>query len=756
MNLLQKYISKTVLVFALMLFASLKASAQKTIILQFLDSNSANPIIGLTYHYGPKDGITDQDGKISLEYVAETSLYLSHISYGSWSLNPDEILQASKIGKVYRKESIYGLQPVSVISLKLAQEKDQTIGISEQERLHHDAGEVLSLDPSVSGIRKGGSFAFDPVFRGYKYDQLNVVIDGLQSANAACPNRMDPPTSQVALNRIQKVEILKGPHALRYGIGLGGTLNYLQENPAFSSESGIYGRISSMFEQNGKVTRNEARIGFQGSKYDVGMLGSFAKGNDYKDGNGNFVPSEFLRGTAGLYADFKTSDKDLFQVSVNRNFARDVDFASLAMDLQSDDTWMSSLRHSRTFSSGSLSSWKTSAYFTRVDHLMDNLSRDLNPRMMNASVPVITENWGARTEGEWKFDKARLFAGADLKTETADGFRTREILMGPMAGKIFKDNIWQNSQIRKTGAFANYIFPANNYVLSFSGRLDINQAIAKNPADEFLPTTEDTESTQLNPGISIGAQRDLGKSLSLGIWAASVKRSGSLAERYINFLPIGLDPYEMLGNPNLKPETNNELDLVFGLQKEKFSLGLTLFGSYLTNYITAEKTDLAPRINTSPGVRQFTNLEEAFKTGFEFSFSHQMAEHISQNLNVAYTYAKDLELNAPLPEIAPMDLRYSLQGNFIQNKLQTRLSLRHVLAQNRISETFSELKTPEFTLLDWDASYAISNQIQVKGGVQNLLDQAFYEHLSRPIGINKIPLYSPGRNVFLMVSIKFP
>ncbi|WP_163386472.1 hypothetical protein [Cyclobacterium jeungdonense] len=39
---------------------------------------------------------------------------------------------------------------------------------------------------------------------------LESGVDGLQSATAACPNRMDPPTSLIALGRMQK-NIFDGP-----------------------------------------------------------------------------------------------------------------------------------------------------------------------------------------------------------------------------------------------------------------------------------------------------------------------------------------------------------------------------------------------------------------------------------------------------------------------------------------------------------------------------------------------------------------
>ncbi|SEG35586.1 TonB-dependent receptor [Algoriphagus boritolerans] len=424
------------------------------------------------------------------------------------------------------------------------------------------------------------------------------------------------------------------------------------------------------------------------------------------------------------------------------------------MDLRTDDTWMGSLKHSRTFTGKPLTQWTNSIYFTRVDHLMDNLLRE--PRMMDAATPVITQNWGFRSEGEWKFAQGKLFAGVDFKEESADGIRTRTITAGPMAGKVFQDNLWQDSQIRKTGLFANYLIPVGGTVISASGRLEVNQAVSNNPAEEFAQLHSEAKSTQLNPGISIGAQRDLGRAFSLGLWAASVRRSGSLLERYINYLAVGVDPWELVGDPQIKPETNNELDLVLGYSREKISLELTLFGSYMTDYITSVKTELKPRLASSPGVRQYLNVDEAMKTGFELNFKQQLSTQLSQTLGVAYTYGKDLILDAPLPEIAPLDLRYGVRGQFFQGKLQSGINLRHVLTQERISEAFGEGKTPGFTLLDLDASFPIGKMLLIKGGVQNILSETYYEHLTRPIGTNKTLMYAPGRNYFLMVSFKFP
>ncbi|SDA48225.1 hypothetical protein SAMN03080617_00642 [Algoriphagus alkaliphilus] len=61
-----------------------------------------------------------------------------------------------------------------------------------------------------------------------------------------------------------------------------------------------------------------------------------------------------------------------------------------------------------------------------------------------------------------------------------------------------------------------------------------------------------------------------------------------------------------------------------------------------------------------------------------------------------------------------------------------------------------------FTLLDLNVSYPLGKMLLLKGGIQSLLDETFFEHLSCPIGLDRSPMYAPGRNFFVMVSFKFP
>ncbi len=750
---------KTIFIYvlqAMLLMAPLAIiHAQEGKPLQIFDAEDGAPISGFRYRYGTQLGSSDTSGTIFLRRDPGSRLRLQHLRYGTWELTESAFDRLWETGSSTWQPEWMELSPVSVISIGIPQEKDQQIAFSAREKLHHDAGALLNENPMISSIRKSGAFGFDPVMRGFKYDQINVVVDGLQSATAACPNRMDPPTSQIALGRMQKVELLKGPHALRYGIGLGGTLNFVSEAPEFVENPATYGRFSSMWEQNGQVLRNEGKLGWRTQQADMGLIGSWSRGSDYRDGAGNTVPASFMRASVGFYGDFATGAGENLSVNLNRNFARDVAFPTLPMDLRKDDTWMANARFKKSFEGRLLKSITQSAYLSKVDHLMDNGLREINPRMMDARTPAKTANAGGRVEGEWHPGTGRLFAGLDFRSEKAEGTRERTFLMGPNEGKTLLDNAWQEALIQKFGVFTAYSLPLKAGMFSISGRLDMNRAQALDPTVEFSQQFEEISTVQANPGLSLGWQNDLSDRWQIGIWLARVSRSGSLTERYIHYFPVGLDPYELLGNPQLQSETNNQFDLSLQHRTEGLSISVSLFGAYLNDYITGVRTDLAPRLPQSPGVRQFINVEEVLKTGMEWSIEHRIGGNWSQSLMAAYTYGQDLRHQEPLPEIAPLDLRYSLQGKHLDGKLTSVLRWRAVAAQHRVSSRFGESTTPGFHLVDLEGGYRLLPALTLRASVHNLLDQTYYEHLNRPIRSQAGPLFAPGRNFRLMVSVDF-
>jgi iron complex outermembrane receptor protein len=647
------------------------------------------------------------------------------------------------------------LYPVTIISIHPIANQAESLHLDYQDNMAHDGGALLNQVAAIGSIRKSGGYGFDPVFRGFKYDQLNLVLNGAQTASAACPNRMDPPTSQMSPNMIQKVEILKGPFALRYGNAFGATINFISPKPAFSENKEGYGRLSGRYDSNGNIFRTEALAGIRLKQINLGLYAAWSKGQDYRSGEDHTIKAGFMRSSLGARLGVKIGENQLVKLSATRNLARDTDFAALPMDLRRDDTWMISASHDLYPKSGNLKSWHTTLYGSQVDHLMDNLLKPLDPRMVNAVTAANTLNFGGRSEGSWRFDRSRFYAGLDFRQESAEGERTREFLMGPNAGNEVTDNVWQGGLIQRTGIYTEYHIQGSHFKWVLAGRLNLNLAELEDPAPGFENLYSDTRSEQWNPALSLGMTKSVNEQIYLGMWLGRVQRSGSLSERYINYFPIGVDPYEMLGNPLLKPEINNEMDISFQWKSPKSSIQLDLFAAYLQDFISSViDASLSPRMPSSPGVRRFTNIDKAFKTGFEVSWSQALPAGLQHQLSLAYTYAQDLERSEPLPEIAPLDVRFHLSGSYVKNRLLPYITFRHVLEQARIAKEFGETVTPSFTLVDLGVSFSVTKWVNISGGIQNVFDTLYYEHLSRSVkGDSTMPIYSPGRCYFVSFSL---
>jgi len=734
--------------------AALTTYAQQ---IQLIDAQSGSPIPDVYYSYGEEEGVSDVRGMIVLHYREGQDLYLRHLSYVDLELDDAAVRQAIEDGRIVLMPREYDLQPVTVVQIRPKAGGTYREEIGPAGQIMHDGGSFLSHLPGVYTVRRSASYGFDPVVRGFGEQRLAVVIDGVLSAHEACPNRMDPPASQVALNTMREVEILKGPYVMRYGMPFGGVVHFQSARPAFSSRVRPIGRLSMGYETNLRALRSELVAGVSAPAYGMYFSGAYARGQDYTDGLGNTVQADFNRLNLGTQWAVK-SGEHIWDGYINYNQSRNVDFAGAPMDLIKDKTWLGRLAYEYQFQHPEWRKWRTAVFFTHVDHRMDNLRKPLDPRMMNAWVDAETRTYGGRTEVEKKIERGYLYMGADYRVEEAIGDRVREFLRGPMAGRTVVDGAWQHGRVLRGGAFVEWqravdIFGRPSF-LTLSGRVNVNRATALDPTDKFRELYPQVRSTHVNTGMSLGVRHSLSQRSSVALWLGRAQRSPSITERFIHFLPIGIDPYEMLGNPQLKPEANHQVDVLLHYRGKWWTWRLNTFAGYITNYISSQiRDDLNPLMPVSAGVRQYVNIDAAMMAGFEGSLQQEVPlAGIKQRLVVHYTYGKNLVTEEPLPQIPPLELRYQLVGSYFRDRLQPKVSVRYAAAQDRIATTFGERRTPSFYVVNLTVGWKSRRVGVLELGVYNVMDVAYYEHLTRSVRSTGRPFYNPGRSFAVLWS----
>jgi len=649
----------------------------------------------------------------------------------------------------------------------------------ENEQIR-DVGEYLRNIPNISGIRKGGA-NLDPVVRGYKFSQLNVLLNNGVRIENGCPNRMDPVTARIESEDIGEIEVIKGPFLLKYGPSFGGVINLKSEVPKSYDQFEIHGNAQVGFESNWNGVKYHGSLYGGERKFYFMLSGGY---RDYENYNSGFlegteteVKSSFTKYNYLAKLGYSYKPNHRFLLSFDGIHGRDVLYPSLPMDEKSDDTYLYGLDYIGENLSPALKKIEAKIYHSDVHHVMDNSFRPSSETMlMIADVNAL--NTGGRFVNTFQFAKHRILAGIDYEHIKKDGARTGTMeMMGTISTKV--SNLWLDAMIRNTGIFTEYQTYFSSYELNASLRGDFNDATSGDTLEishEGTDYFKDVDSRFFNLSLSVGITKKISPDMDISLAFGRGTRSPNMLERYIKLLPVGYDRYDYLGNPQLQPESNNEIDLTFQSSFRNFgNINLNFFYSYVQDYIYA--TLLAPSVikPQSPGVlgvKQFVNVDHIHSTGFEFGYNSPQQYKLGGSLVAAFTYGVIPEVtkyvisdgevvdavqitNDALPEIPPFEATMTIFYKFLNSKLIPNFKLRLVAPQRHLSQAFYEEETPGFALLNFSVRWNFAKFMELNTGVSNIFDRAYYEHLNRRIIGSKENLYEPGRVFFISLYAHF-
>ncbi len=638
-----------------------------------------------------------------------------------------------------------------------------------------DIGDFLRTTPNVSGVRKGGS-AIDPVVRGFRANQLNVVLNDVIKIEGGCPSRMDPVTSHIEAEVIDKIDVIKGPFVLKYGSPLGGTINIQTIKPQPYDQFEIHTQALYGFETNWNGQREHLSLYGGNKTFFFNLAGGYKNYGNYQDGNDKMVKSSFKKYNYYGSLGYSPKKDHTLYLSYIEDHGRGVSYPALPMDEVSDDTQIASFSYQVKNFSEKIKFLSISAYNSDVKHIMDN-SKRANYATMQAKSVVDATNKGGRMELSFLQSKSTLInIGVDYENIYKDGTKTMvmKMVMDTLTTiSTKKSNLWLQSKIQNTGLFTEIKKNVNNFNFVLSLRGDFNYATSGDTLQILKEGTsyfDNSSSDYLNFSGSIGASTELMKSLTVSIALGRGVRSPNMLERYIKFMAVGYDNYDYIGNPSLKPETNYQADLTF-IYKNKTvgSLYLNGFYSYVFDYISGKKLPSSvamPSTQGALGVKQFTNLDLAYFRGFEFGYNSNEENKLGVSLIAAYTQAfaakttkyiitnnqvtgEEEISNDPLPEIPPFESTISVYYKAFNKKLVPEVSFRVVADQKNVSDAFYEPSSPGFGLLNFSVNYKPLKYFNITAGANNILDQSYYEHLNRKIVGSTEKLYEPGRVFFI-------
>ena len=630
---------------------------------------------------------------------------------------------------------------------------------------------VAELFESINGIStiKRGSYAMDPSFRAAKYEQLNIMYDGGTKVVNACPNRMDPITTHVTPEEVSKIEIIKGPYSVRYGATFGGIINVVTSKPRLE-DFGFHGNASVGYETNGNSFVTMMSLQQITNKYDIVGNFGYRDYGSYEDGAGTEIPSSFRSTDYGLKLGYNFTDDQRIKLSWRQSFGRDVQHAGLPMDTDYDNSSILSLDYNINVGEF-IKRINVKAYYSFVDHLMNNYKRP-SFMMMEASSPVEATTVGGKLEFVLDpSDEFKLFSGLDFIHIGRDGVRNRLVKMmngNPLPEPVaFVDKVWQDSYINDMGIFTEAKWYASPTTIFTGGiRYDLVISDIQDPEADFAEMYDLEKRTENNFSGTVSVRKIVSDNITIEAAYGRGVRSANMTERFINHFTIGEDPYEYIGNPDLKAEANNQFEVGIkgkvDLKKgfNKFSYDASFYYSIFENLIVAQiDEDLIRKFNPTmepihPKV--FRNIDEAYKTGFELMAKLDFLNDFYFKTELAYVYTENKDFDESIPLTPPLTTRLFL--GYETNKYWINGQYNIVSEQTNIAETFGETITEGWSTFDIRLGIKPLDKLIIGVAVLNVFDEEYHNHLNfsftNQADFTRVPVNDPGVNFTAFVQYK--
>ncbi|MBR7887888.1 TonB-dependent copper receptor [Marinomonas sp. A79] len=611
--------------------------------------------------------------------------------------------QALYSGVAMAETAAYTANAIVITAPELDEPSRTSVNLSETAAVESatDGAAVLKQIPGFSSVGNGGVNG-DPTFRGMFGSRLIILTDGAQMLGA-CPNRMDNPTSYINPTAYDTVEIVKGPQTVLWGPGnSAATVRFERKEEDFSEKSSRF-EASAMVGSNNRFDRSlEGAVG--NSKGYVRVEANKAESDDYEDGNGDEVASSWEKWNTNVALGITPDEDTLLELELGRGdgFA---EYAGRSMDGTQFLRETAALRFEKKNMSQNWSKIEAQLNYGYADHIMDNSTF----RDGSMSMQVDRRTTSGRVASTFDWDTKSLVAGLDAKQE------------------LHRSESVEDYSQEQVGVFSELTLFMENDDRVVSGlRLDHISATDETTTNT---TAGDTRADTLVSGFS-RFERDL----------TSMPATSYIGLGYTERFP---DYWEMKPGLNtidsgdafsdINPEKTLQLDAGLNYKRDNLSWWVSGYVGLVKDYIIFGY-EASTVMGTTTMKGKSGNID-AHIAGAETGARYLVTPNWSTNASLAYAWGKDLDSDAPLPQISPLEAKLGLTHE--NEDWTTSAVLRMVAAQNRIAEDMGNAvgydfgESAGFTMMDINTEYRYTENVKFRAGIDNLTDKAYAEHLNK-------------------------
>ena len=755
---------------------------------------TGEPIIGglVKIHELRTGSTTNLEGEFNLLGLNKGNYHLHFTAIGFHALTIDTAISDKNLELFITMEvSVNELHEVVIETdpLKIDQEQSSLIlHAVDKSYIDKNSGSTLlnSIDniEGISTINQGVGVS-KPVIRGLSFNRIAVTEHGIKQEGQQWGADHGLEIDQYS---VEKLEILKGPASLMYGSdAMAGVVNIkhsidVEEGKTEADLKTIYRSVNNTRGINAGVKGREKSFIYK-------VQGSVLNYNDYSIPADSFTYQGFrlpieqnqLKNTAGLERHFNTT------VGINKKwgfshltvsnyhqklgvFPGATGFArgyNLQQDELNDIELPSqAINHFKVISNNSISVGKD---WLEVDLGYQQNHRKEFEEAVSHGFPIdLNDSLGTELKLNTFSGNARLHHDVSKKWEAVVGtqFDYKQNTVGGF------DFIIPNYNQFQIGLYEiNKYILSKKWVLNGGLRFDYGSQQADATTTPFyyqkqyLATvirTETIDRNYFNTSGSVGVSYNPTKTASYKLNVGKTFRLPSIAELTSNGAHHGTFRFEK-GSASLTPESGYQLDLGYTYEKGKLHFTLSPFVNYFSNFIYLSPSSqfataqIDGELYPYPVGGQLYEYKQnrALYYGGEFAIHwHKGNFELGVNGDIVINQNLDTQLPLPFtpaPSLNP-SLFYELDSLSFAKDVYIGFTGQLTAAQNRVER--NELQTPSSSVLNFSSGFSFGKkqELNFRFQVQNVLNNAYYNHLSRYRILN---LPEPGRSYLVTLEFVF-
>lgn len=682
-------------------------------------------------------------------------------------------------------------------------------GSQSEVRATTDAGDLLGRSNSAPGVyvQRRNPIITSPYIRGYGVGQYITQMNGAYWFPAR--QDLDTALSKIDSASIQDVIVIKGPFSAMYGPGFAFFDVQTKATPRYQNGRTVEVASSYTYQSNGNAwySRQAAAGGSANYGWRIGY--GIRTGNDYYVGDAG--KTAFAATSGRIPSSYRSQVLD---AAVGADLGADSSIETTLLHIdQADVELPGSYFDIQALASNAITSKVTltdrafydsltfTTYFneTRLTGDNSNGSKLIQVPTPLASVglPPPLYSFGLRTGAEQRSagyrtavswgdpDWHQVTVGTDFRytfSKVADLDR----LQDPLQTRSFSRPI-PLTRGTNVGIFEETRLQLTDpWSVKMGGRLDWSHQKPVQYVDDDLDSFNDptlfgpdpfpvvANSYSLYSGF-ITSRYDVTDAVNLNASYGYAMRAPTAQELYARNTIVGIyqTPYSLIvGNPTLKSERVNQIDVGIDVTGDRWRGGLHGYASYIRNYIGTRGDYLGFR----EGVNQQTymNYDNARILGSELAMEYDLSDPLTLFGTVAYVDGWNQDLKAPLPNIYPIQsyVGVRLHDPSPAKRWGSELSCRMVQNYNRLGSVLNvntglpvavTTSAPGFATADLRTYYRVSNNASLTFGITNLTDRFYQDPLDSraagPVNPGYVTLgrglYQMGRNFYFGADFKF-